>query len=220
MVVALKTEEQRAALAAELEQTKKEMQELKDSVQKRAEAEMTELKNKSDLLAESLRNKWNKAMPNVSFEHASSLIDSVRKDDPKLGHELLELIECASQRSVELQASLSAAEGQAKRTVLEERYKQMLLSNGSATSADTTQTTSSAAAAVAAPPAAAPANAPEPAAMHNPYSAQLKQFNTAQPVRQRFEQQAQLIQSAFTNIGAGNATSRLPRASVRVQIRP
>ena len=213
MQVALETEEKRAELEKKLKASQEELQNLRDAVNKQASQEMKKLKDKGDAIAEALRKQWTTAMPDVSFEHASSLIDAVRKDDPKLGHELLELIECASNRSVQLQQNLVEAQGKAKRDVLEERYKQMLLSNGSATAADTTPTTSAVAAAAPAPtqtPAASASASAVAAAANNPYAANIQtEAPRACASAARFQAQASQIQAAFNDIAGGNAASRM-----------
>ena len=185
-----KTKKQLAA--AELKITE---QETKERLEK--EAEDKEISLKSDKLRTALQESWNTAMgPNVTFESASTMFDQISKQDAKLGHELLQLIEVASKNAVQAQQELQATKQQQERSKLQDEYNRMLDTQGSATRAN-----------AASPVAAVAAAAPVVAA--NPYIAAAQMGSVAD---NPYAKQALSIRDAFKSLdGSGGAVGQMQR---------
>lgn len=184
-----------------------------EKAQKEAEAKAgRELEDKSKILAQSLRDNWSSWAPqNASFDDANKLFDTVRQHDPKLGHELLQLVECASKKTVTAQNQLAEVRADSARQQVKAEYQQKVLQRGSA----------AAAAAPASSPLAASA-APTPAM--NPYAmtTPAQQQSCASSAAGPYKTQAQQIREAFNGMAGGALFNmqRLVEASSRKQKRP
>lgn len=162
-----------------------------ERAQKEAEAQASrELEDKSKILAQSLRDNWSSWAPqNASFDDANKLFDTVRKHDPKLGHELLQLVECASKKTVTAQNQLAEVRADSTRQAVKAEYQQKVLQRGSA-----------AAAAAPAPPASA---APAPPTT-NPYAMTTpQQSSCASSAAGPYNSQAKQIREAFNGMAGG-----------------
>lgn len=192
-------------LADKLKQAEKENEQLQAKLDEHAtkekqklEAETKMFNDKIEGLKSALQSSWDTTMgKSISFENASGLFDQVAQQDPKLGHELLQLIEVASSNAQRAQQELHANKQMRQKSELEAKYQQMLETQGCASRAVTS----------AAPNSSSAPNAP--AAINNPY---VGSTNASSARNNPYVTQAQNIKAAFNAIGgSGGAVHNMQR---------
>jgi hypothetical protein len=192
-----------------------------DAERKAAEdAENEKLKQQSDALSKALKDNWAQWAPDTtSYESAEQLFKSVQDSDPKLGHELLTLVQCASSRTLSAQADLATAKANAAHQQLKQQYTSQvasLLDQSDVHPAAPTPAVAAAAAAAPTPAVAAAAATAAPAVAAptpNPYLFETAAANRNARPEQPYKEYAENIRTAFKSMagGSGNMLNTMQR---------
>ena len=208
MEMALKIKDEYERQKQKAEELQKELDSVHAERKAKEAKEAALLKQQSDALAEALQKSWARWAPeSSSYESAKALMDNVRETDPKLGHELLQLIECASSRVIRAQDDLKKQQQDASHEKLKQQYTAQV-----AGLLDTAGVVPANSAPAPPTPQANPQSAPAPASPRpNPYVTGIAPSANKSTRPAPFVQQAEHIKAAFQRMSSGGMLNTMQR---------